>query len=466
MESFEYVGEWWLPGQCDQKVQGKLSFAPNDWAKLEITIEGQSDTPLLTESHPLKPFPIVLGTMNASSVTLCSCSLVSYPFAMSQDQISRKYIFLIRTVLVGAHFKSLDDIMLDELTLEYTHLTEWMDHLNFGVNHSAENAGFTVTYTPFDPIQVTVKEFNIEFGYYGDFRPWLPQTSWITLMDQAYISLRPQSGETMSFWDYLPFVNFYLPTLLTMATGTYNYPLNVNAQTSRDNDSGLTIYYPIPGYQEKSQNIARWNMLFGFADLNENGMLEERLSNWVSICEKLRTVLDLYFRFYYLKDLDTETKFLFIAQMMEAYQKALYGGKYPTEQPYKVVIDSLIDAIPPWVQDPLRKKLKTMIRNGNKFSLNSRIMYLLEEVLSDHVSLIRSMVGNYQDFADKVAGLRNNLSHRSPRPIEEIVPKAELPELVAHAETILRLCFLVKIGFTTEEIKSLWQKYGSKPIRY
>ena len=266
----------------------------------------------------------------------------------------------------------------------------------------------------------------------------------------------------MSFWDYVPVTNFFLTTLLTFATGKYNYPLKVNGVASNDERSNLSIYYPIPGYQEKSVHLTRGDMLFGFADLHRNGLLEQRLSKWIIICEKLRTVLNLYFRFYYQKDLDVETKFLFLVQIMEAYQRTLYGGKYPTQQPYKIVVDSLIGAIPPWVEDPLRKNLKSMIRGGNKFSLKSRILYLLEEVLSDHKWLLRGMIGNFDDFASKVAGLRNNLSHRANRPPEEVIPKAELPIFVAHIETILRLCLLVEIGFSTAEIKQLWQDYLAK----
>ena len=204
-------------------------------------------------------------------------------------------------------------------------------------------------------------------------------------------------------------------------------------------------------------------MLFRFEDLEKNGLLEERLSKWITICEKLRTVLDLYFRFYYQKDLDIETKFLFLAQMMEAYQRTIYGGKYSTQHPYKYVIDALEAAIPPWVGEPLLANLKAMIGNGNKFSLKSRILYLLEEVLSDHEWTIRNIIGNSDDFATKVAGLRNNLSHRSIRPSEEVISKAELPKYVANMETILRLCFLVEIGFSSAEIESLWTEFLAKP---
>ncbi len=466
MESFEYIGEWWLPGKCNEKRYGKLTFAPNDWAKLEITIEGQDDNDFALEASPLQPIPILLGTMNATAVTLCHCSLADYPFAMSGQYLTRKRIFLVSTVFVGAHFETVDDIVLDELSLGYTHLDEWMGHLNFEVKAPNTDYGFDVTYSPFNPIHAVVQDFEISFGYRGCFPPWFERTSWISFRDQAQITLKPKSGEAISFWEYLPLVNFFLPTMLTMATGNYNYPLNVTGVPTDEDAQGLSICFPIPGYLDKAKNLTRWDMLFRFEDLEKNGLLGERLSTWIDRSKTLRTVLDLYFRFYYQKDLDAETKFLYIAQMMEAYQRTMYGGKYPTQHSYKRVVGALEAAIPPWVEEPLRKNLKAMIGNGNKFSFNSRIKYMLETILCDHHWMIRSIVGNFDDFATRVVATRNNLTHRSQTPSESVIMKSELPKYVANMETILRLCFLVEIGFSTDEIKYLWSEYLAKPNFY
>ena len=466
MNSFEYIGEWWLPGKCDEKAYGTLTFAPNEWAKLEITIEGDSDTPFLKESSPLKPFSIVLGMMNARPVTLCHCSLAGHPFTLSQGHITRKRIFLIQTVFVGAHFESLDDILLDELTLGYTHLDEWMGQFNFEVTTSAETGEFSVAYSPFDPVKVVVKDLEIEFVCLGEFSPWMGISRWYSLREEARISLRPRGNMRMTFWDYVPFINLYIPTLLTVATRTYNYPMNVSAVASNEAKSGVSIYYSIPGYIEKSRHLHHWAMLFRFDNLNQNGLLQERLSNWISKCEKLRAVTELYFRFYYQPDLDIETKFLFVAQMMEAYQRSRYGGKYPTLHPYKRVSNALIAEMPEWIEEPLRTNLEAMIRNGNKFSFKSRILFMLQDVLIDHKWTLRNIIGNFEDFATKVTSRRNRLTHRTGTQSDLDIPKEKLPEYVANMETIMRLCFLVEIGFTSEEIETLWGKYVAKPSLY
>ena len=191
MESFEYVGEWWLPGKFDERRYGKLNFVPNDWARLEITIEGTDVTGFAAEASPV-PHPIVLGTMNASDVTLEHCELVGTPFVMSHSHKTRKRIFLIRTVFVGAHFEDVNSISLEQLTLDYTYLKEWMGQFNFELTMSSEHDGFSVSYTPYDPVNVIANGFEIEFGYLGDFRPWLPQASWFSLIDEALITLRAE----------------------------------------------------------------------------------------------------------------------------------------------------------------------------------------------------------------------------------------------------------------------------------
>ena len=401
--------------------------------------------------------------MNARPVTLCHCSLADQPFTWTQRHMTRRFIFLIHTVFVGAHFESEDDMLLDKLTLRYTHLDEWMGQFNFEVTVSAEHGGLGIKHSPFDPIRVEVNDLEIEFDCREQFAPVMKISRWVSLRETAWITLKPRGNKSMNYWDYVPYINLYIPTLLTVATRAYNFPMYVGAIASQEAKSSLSIYYSIPGYIEKPRHLGHWDMLFRFEDLNQHDRLQDRLASWISKCEKLRTVTELYFRFYYQPDLDTETKFLFVAQMMEAYQRSMYGGKYPTSQPYKRASRALISNIPDWIEEPLRTNLKAMISNANRFSFYSRILFMLQSVLSEHEWTLRNIVGNFEDFASRVTTRRNKLTHRSGTPSDQDIPKAKLPEYVANMETILRLCFLVEIGFTSEEIESLWSKYAAKP---
>ena len=452
MKSFERTGIWWLPEAPEDKLYGKLTFHPKNWGKLELRMEGYGHESFNKKISPYRPFSIILGIMDDVPVTLNYCTLDLYNIPL----LAKERVFWIDTIFVGHHFQEIDEIMFKELSLSYTYLDEWMGQYNLEIKEPRENYSYDITYTPFEPVQIPLEDIDVEFGYDYLFPPMYQYLAGISLRDTACITIRPKPCERFHFNNYRQYINFHFPAFLTLATGDYNYPLNIRGIATEGESREISIFYPVPGYVEKEGYKTRMEMLFTFDNVKTEGNLKKHLSNWMSKSEKLRAAIDLYYRFSYQKNLDVRTQFLFLVQALETYQRTLYGGEYLSKSAYKSLVRDLKNAIPLHIEDDLRENLKARIDNGNKYSLRRRLIHICDEILGDHIGIVRGLCcSTSEEFATKVTATRNDLTHYPKNRSRKAIPRDELHIYVGKMQFLLRICFLVEMEFSSDEIKQL-----------
>ena len=450
MESFEHMGYWWLPQEPNGSIckvpetasAGKLSFDPATGGLLELRIE---------ESNPYAGFdngvyPIIFGVVEATEFTLLNCTLVNGYRIQTRDFSTWSKVFAIETITEGSHFESIDDIMFEYVRASYTYLDDWMDQSNFYFEDG------TVRYLGTEPITIQLEDKKISFGAVVD--EGISRTQLV--MKEAYwVMVTPNEAQPLK--EFRRVIDLQLPNFLSLATGVPNYPSDVETEiTTGDMPKHINIYYRVPGYADKPRPMSPDHMMFTFEDVQNSP--SKYLSNWIRKAAELQSVYDLYHQSIYSRVIHFRTRFLLLAQALEAYHRNLYDEKYLPKRRYKSAKHALKDAIPDWIDGEHRNNLLASIEHGNDFSLKTRIVKILDNILrnyleGDNFAIVDALIGDFHEFAENVKATRNHLTHHPKKRSKKVLSDDEIVEYIPKMLLLLRICLLLELGCPPEKIK-------------
>lgn len=443
MERFEHIGDWWLPEAPENTVNGKLCFDPATGGTLEL---------YRTFELGLKQIDIIQGETDEGSVTLRGCFFSS--FSARGTAMNVQYIYK------GHLFDSIDDIKFESISLTYTHLDEWFAHCLF--DYQTDGATFKfgdISHFPFEAFDTLLNNNTI---LHFDFMPIgkLLATE-ISFQYEARITIEPKEPLLWSNRKndgYLRLINFHLPNFLILATGYVNYPFNVSG-TMADSESPISIHYRTLSHLHNPPTVWGPSMFFTLQDVKDN--LSKYLSNWIRKSDKLLLVYDLYFRSYHAKVMIVGSQFLDLAQALEGYHRRLYGGAYLNEAEYAPIYKTLTSAIPQDVGGSHRNKLDGMLKYGNEYSLRKRLKLICNDILKDYKEIVAELVGDVDSFIRTVVDTRNYLTHLPDTSGDYAIRDDDIKkmyEYIKRMRYLLRLCFLVEMGFDPDAIRRLWNR--------
>ena len=120
-EKFEYVGIWWLPEKPKEKLSGMLKYEPQEGLKLNLV--GELDfTKKENKKFINSDTDIILGiTADGQNITLYKCIQTN---KYNLSALSQK--FYIQIAFIGHHFKKNEDIVFDNIAINYSYLEQWI----------------------------------------------------------------------------------------------------------------------------------------------------------------------------------------------------------------------------------------------------------------------------------------------------------------------------------------------------
>ena len=439
MISFEISGVWWLPNNgWGNKCPGTLTFNPSYGGKLTLTWSHRNAVELPIRSP--RTFPVILGTADASDITLKDCLVVDWRRVVggySHDELT----ISVSVVFKGIHFYDVESMAFETLSLTYTFLDDWMNQhiLPYEQDHE-----------PPDSLEVSYDEYSIRFH----------TTSTLSLSRDKYVQLAFHNvtitpNHSLHIDGYRQIVDLMLPYFLTLATGIRNLPSDVIAN-ERDMPNEIKIFYCIPGYESKTEPMLSEHMLFTFKDLVDDP--EQYLALWFDNFEEMLSVYELYFHTVYSPSLSSRVSFLLLAQALEAYHREHYGGQYLPSEKYKSVKKELRAVISQQLEGEQKQNLRAAVDHGNKFSLKTRIVDLCKIQLRSRLegsdfAIVDALLIDVDDFAEKVTATRNYLTHHPKERPKHALTDNEIIEYVPRMRFLLRICFLVNLGFDSSELK-------------
>lgn len=452
MESFEYAGQWWIPGFENEKVSGLVRFKPNEGSELELTGS------LVGAEEGQNP-KIINGYANGKALTLYSCFCKNKSSHRSIDLPDMSYErYSVQVVFIGHCFSAEDDIKFDELCVGFHNLENWtgITGIKFDMCPDKEDPKLfcSAKYIIPDEIEIKLNDFNMSLRH--SFKNGGDEIRNLSIEQSSYF--RVATSQPKHFNEYIENIVFHLQNYLSFGLNSPTYPREVvgfnNAikESGREFAKNIDIYYGSTGHVDSEKRIYWTDMLFSYRTASD--MFIQSVMNWFEKKDILKPVYDLYFASVYNSRVYLDYQFLTYIQALESFHRRMFDGDYIEDEQYKKVFEDLIKHIPEKLSRSHRDSLKSRIKYGNEFSLRKR----LDELFKKHSRLKFLILRDSSKFINKVIDTRNYLTHYT----EELELKASYGEdlyyLVITLKFIVQFCILISMGFSEEKAIKIVQE--------
>ncbi len=480
MESFEFPGVWWIPNDpTEAKFYGPLSFDPKKGGKLSLTFDDAGAEHPVFESSRDQCIPIVHGKIDGRKVTLIRCHK-RYSSGSNRDIARDAYtqtaIIWTDYVFLGVHFRSLQDIAFNWMSASYTHLDNWL-----GIQRLAHDEDGEPYMKPFEGVATSTSDGLYILLYRASYENIEtniapnPEVLIVEIQSDDKMGLGENVNDDADAGNTLiPYIDRYVRDFLNLVTGEPNYPFNIATRSPYNEKQLVKIFYRIPGFDPDARRRVEVSLTVNYEFIESN--FPTYLRTWIEKSKALRSACDLYFKRYFLSNIDVRTQFLFLVQAVEAYHRSLHKDVYiePEDyEPLRRILELVItfqftaDFVQTWSEKEyeadtiksLMSKLNDTVEHGNQYSLRKRLNVIRTDILKGNEKIVKELLQNPSDFVNRVAETRHYLTHRLTERNEYVLRRSEYPDYVRKLRKLLRLCFLVEMGLQHEDIELLSQRY-------
>src|SRR5660398_165070 len=394
MDQFEYEGSWWLPENPVYKISGTLKFHPIEGAYLELIGAFKKFIDFKTLLEP----KIILGNTSDGIITLYDCFENRSSFAGLFTSS-----FYVNVIFKGHHFEKEEDIIFNNLSINYSHLEEWTKISGFIIypdtdeSHRTKNVDVFYTYP--QKVEAKLENLNISLDY--DFSLNMKGIEEYHLKQITFIKMEPD--KPIHYNEFQNNICCHIQNFLSLAMGKAIYPLIIkgeNASCKKESPDGsvkfkkISIFYSMNRLPDWSKQINRKEMFFQFEDISDN--FEKYLNNWMKKSEILKPVYGLYFGTLYNPTMYHEHKFLSLIQAIESYHRRVHDGKYVSEDEYAKIYEQLINAIPDLSNKDLKESLIQAIESYDRGVYDGK--YVSED---EYAKIYEQLINAIPDLSNK-----------------------------------------------------------------
>ncbi len=470
MDSFEYIGLWWLPEKPDRKMTGTLSFTVQNGLRLEI-MGALEDIFARLESGKLSKYDVIYGiTQKGKFVTVTNCR--SYGQSLNVPGISTEAFFCDIAYITHGHFLvNPEAAKFPAILVDFTYLINWTG-LNVlreeWIRQESEFIGSKLELRAVEPRRFELDAATLSIGI--NFGTDSTSKRHRTYKQSSYIKI--ESPVPLTLEDWLSQYIRPLQDLITLATDHSNAitALSVHANTKDlrrfegdqkplDEELRAEIFFRPPFQQDQTvQNIDEHEMLFHLRDVEAN--LATYLNSWLrtykspangetSNLNKLRAAFSLYFNTRYHPGPYLEFNFLPLAQALEVYQTV--RGEKQTDLPdedFKRQKHEALENVP----EQLRSWLDMRLTN------NPPLLGRLLELYDLSKDVMAQIVPNGNSFCVKIKDTRNYYTHYSDDKRGKAAQGEEFYYLFEAVSYMLIRLFLAEFGLPSDKCIEIFAK--------
>jgi hypothetical protein len=348
-ERIEFKAYFWLPGFEDDKVPGLLTFEPEDSTKVELIGQFKNyQNPSSIENN------LVLGTTSTGKeLTLLNCYETSRTMGFPGFGVAT---FSAMYLFIGAHFKSLDEIVFDSAHLEYEDLNFWLDAEGFDIPiHDKDQKRTTFSYKQPDRILLPISDHwhaEIEFGYHQSM-PFFRPISNATIEQVPTIGFFPNQPTAFKL-----FQDIYSTFNSLLAVSYFGYPViksisfyipnpdeNIHEEEPKQIEVSLHFGTDNSTVKHKARKI-EYDFLIAYKDVNFAALVKA----FYELNTKIEATIDILTESLMRRGgMVTEFKFLGFTQALESMHRELTGN----DVHLKSRLDELVAELPVNVRDAL-----------------------------------------------------------------------------------------------------------------
>ncbi|WP_312909296.1 HEPN domain-containing protein [Natronosalvus caseinilyticus] len=485
MQSVEFEGYWWPPGEHENRVGGVLSYEPESGATLNLFESFESGV-LLTREREHEAHSRLYGlSKEGDLLTLVDSHRDGFSSTQTVAGNVSYSTYQPRYVLDGIHVPQNKNISFTRLTTSFPGIEEWTQHIPSSDVDGVPGRTVEIVVDNPDPIEAKTVEYTLTLS--SSFKTSRSRGETPSVPNETRFHLYPKHPAiTLSrLRDYI----YSLRGLLTIAT---NHPIEPRYVQARTPDSGFTtidVYYGNPSFgQPGSPGITNLNFRLPDIPNGFSGLIER----WFGLRQDTKSAIDLFLGTQYNPNMYRENIFLSLTQAIESYHRRRYQDEYMDSQKYESgvypdVMDFIRGDLNDVYDDPSMfhgnslsqsqvQQLKTMsdahdipndlgnvldsaIKYANEYSLRKRFKELVnDEFHSILTGLPHSAVGQIHPIVET----RNHHTHqlKGEQKDPAIAEGADLTRLTWSLEQLLEVAFLAEIGVSESQIRNtLYDRY-------
>ena len=462
IETYEYVGRWWLPEDEETKLAGTLTIARGG-ARLNVvghfghTVLGGTGDETVYSPHPAD-VPRILGeTTNGKAITLETCS--STDFHLSFPGIATA-TYKPTFVLLDVWFTPGEEVTFDEIAIRTSDLDMWVGVSGIkGQMHTRPDPStgqatldaIDIHFKPPPPVTIPLDngdEARVGFGFHQ--AAWRPVTTEMGITQTASLYFRFGAPRTLK-----PMTRIVVQArnFLSLAVG---HPLAVLSVTGYKDD------FRVPGFEHRQPIQILWqiphnpekpaeanfpgDMLF---TLNEaKPSISEVMRAWFARQDIFKPVFNLYFAMLYHPSMYTDVQFLTFAQAIETYDFRRRDPHELSGTAHRRRIKGILDGAP----EEWRDWLSMRLASSNYRTLDQRIRDVLGECPTVSARIVGATATEQNAFIRDFKNTRNYRTHYTPRLERRAAHGAELYLLIVQLRAIIEMSLLRELGFACDDI--------------
>ena len=447
-----YEALWWLPGDPEDKVSGKVHIHPEHGVQLVLNgVFGADGSRLGSSSFSAEP--VILGTQySGAQFTLLECRehKQEVPFGGG----FQRQRFVADRALIGHHFESPEDVRLEKFYIEVTHLKDWMRNVGLRQPERAEG-GFFIEYdteraTTIPELRASLPSASVVVkskpkilgGHSVEEQVGVEISEWIEIIPDSPISV-----DTAITSHVEPLIDF-----LTLATGAPNSLLHLKArhpEYKEESPEQPLKVHPTTDYPRFDWHslFNRRKMLFLADDVRKR--FQVVMGEWYNIYDSLEDVCGLFFGVHYNQGMPITYRFLGVMRALETYHRMRFKKHELPQGRHGERVKEIISFIPSDYKH--RQWANDVLYNSNYVSLKSRLIDLVEEERPS----IDELVERPEAFAKWAKDTRNFYTHRDERSSMNIARGERLGLLTQSLLWIMRIHFMREVKFTPSQTEEL-----------
>lgn len=451
-EEFKKSGYFWLPSDPERKIPGTLIIT--DGGNIELEVLGFFDESIERLNKALNgkyELERIIGHIEKHGlVTLDDCFYKNQN--ISWGGICKSSIY-VNKAFIGVAYDDKEFVLINTFKFSVEGIDEWVGLSGIKVENQLEKEKRTasITYSQPEDISLNLKNgMNLSITFSAN-NPRFSETTEAKITQKTYFKLvseqeRPLNDFTSAAYKITTLLGFAIDkTVCLEQVSVTSDAIRLDFGNNNTMPFPISVYYASQPYTKLEPKIEWHRMLFRFEQIREDA--ERIVNNWLDAYEVIDPALDLYFSIKTGAYKYWEGKFLALAQGLETYHRRTSNEKLMDEAVFKELTENLIKQCPEKNKEWLSGRLKY----GNELSLRQRIKNIIEP--------FKKSIGTNKKrdkLITTIVDTRNYLTHYDESLESKAASGRDLLLLCLKMEAIFQLHLLQVLGFTQEEVQSVF----------
>ncbi len=449
-EEFKKSGYFWLPSALQKRIPGTLVIT--DGGNIELEVVGLFDESMEGLNRALSgknELERIIGHIEKHGlVTLDNCFYKNTN--ISSGGIYKASIY-VNKAFIGAAYDDKEIALFNNFRFSVECIDEWVGLSGIIVEYQYEKRTASIKYLPPEEVSLNLNNGMRLLITFSWTLPSFPNIKEAKITQKTYFKLVSERERPL---DEFILAAYKITTLLCFAIDETVCIDQVSATSEairQELGDGKTMPVPISLYYASlpftkiEPKIVWHEMLFRFGEIRENA--ERIVNNWFDAYDVIDPALNLYFSTKTGAHKYLDGKFLALVQGLETYHRRTSNENLMDEATFEELTEKLIKQCPEKNQEWLSRRLQ----HGNEVSLGRRIKSIIEP--------FKEFLGTSEErtkLIKTIVDTRNYLTHYDKSLESVAASERGLWVLCLKIEAIFQLHLLQVLGFTQEEVKSVF----------